>query len=99
MKVKLNYLDKGCCAKNCDFKFERWCNLFFEELYGDIINPTRCGNCQNLTTNNIEIIDPRFNIELVDTLCYGCKRYNLQHENNCTAGMMCEHGSLNQYKE
>lgn len=51
MKVLIDKNDKGCCDKSCDFKNEKYCKLFGENLHGSTDNPTRCGECMQMTPN------------------------------------------------
>lgn len=97
MKIKIMKCDTGCCALDCEFKKDDWCNLFFAELFGELKNPTRFPSCIMLTNTDAEFSSQRFEIER-DSICFGCNNYREGNFNNCTAGIMCAEGHLNRYK-
>ena len=101
MKIKIMNGDTACCASDCEFKNNDFCNLFYINLYGDIINPTRTPSCLDLTNTDAEFSTIRYEIDK-SSKCFGCINYRVGFFNNCTVGGLeadiCKDGNLNWYK-
>jgi hypothetical protein len=97
MKIKIMKNDIGCCASDCEFKNDNWCNLFLVDLIGDKNNPTRHYACYWMTNTDAEFSSIRFEIDKSNK-CFGCENYRKEWFNNCTAGILCKDGNLNKYR-